>query len=75
MTAPGRQADPEPRTYVTEIWCPPADDGIQRLHSPMPEPEPDPAFPGGQPQDRITVSAEHEIVLANPGPEPELEAG
>ena len=26
------------RTYVTEIWCPPADDGVQRLHSPMKEP-------------------------------------
>ena len=25
-------------TYVTEIWCPPADDGVQRLHSPMKEP-------------------------------------
>ena len=30
-------ADP---TYITEIWCPPVDDGIQRLHSPMKEPEP-----------------------------------
>ena len=28
------------RTYVTEIWCPPADNGVQRLHSHMREPEP-----------------------------------
>jgi hypothetical protein len=40
MTAPARQAEPEPRTYVTEIWSPKPDDGIQRLHSPMPDPEP-----------------------------------
>ena len=40
MTADGRQAAPEQRTWVTEIWCPPVDDGIQRLHSLMPEPEP-----------------------------------
>lgn len=26
--------------YVTEIWCPAADDGRQALHSPMREPEP-----------------------------------
>ena len=36
--------DPELRAdaYVTEVWCPPADNGIQRLYSPMkadPEPE------------------------------------
>jgi hypothetical protein len=33
-----RQAD----TYVTEVWCPEPDNGMQRLHSPMkagPEPE------------------------------------
>jgi hypothetical protein len=40
MTAPARQGGPEARAYVTEIWSPAADDGIQRLHSPMPEPEP-----------------------------------
>ena len=28
---PELQAD----VYVTEIWCPPADNGIQRLYSPM----------------------------------------
>ena len=26
--------------YVTEIWCPPADNGVHALHSRMPEPEP-----------------------------------
>jgi hypothetical protein len=26
--------------YVTEIWCPPADNGVQALHSHMREPEP-----------------------------------
>ena len=31
----------EAATYITEIWCPPVDDGIQRLHSPMKEPEPE----------------------------------
>jgi len=28
------------RTYVTEVWCPPPDNGVQRLHSHMREPEP-----------------------------------
>ena len=28
------------RSYVTEIWCPPADSGVHALHSRMPEPEP-----------------------------------
>ncbi|MGH3184708.1 MAG: hypothetical protein ACRDOE_22760 [Streptosporangiaceae bacterium] len=35
-------ADPEPPAYVTEIWCPAVDDGAQRLHSQMKEPEPEP---------------------------------
>ena len=26
--------------YVTEVWCPPPDNGVQRLHSHMREPEP-----------------------------------
>jgi len=26
--------------YVTEIWSPPADDGVHRLFAPMREPEP-----------------------------------
>jgi hypothetical protein len=35
---PERPAD----AYVTEVWCPPADNGIQRLYSPMKaEPEPE----------------------------------
>jgi hypothetical protein len=47
MTAPERPGllevtEAEARTYITEIWCPPVDDGIQRLHSPMPEPEAEP---------------------------------
>ena len=36
MSAP----EPAARTYLTEIWCPPADNGVHRLHSPMREPEP-----------------------------------
>ncbi len=36
MTATGPQAD----LYVTEIWCPPSDDGRRALHLPMREPEP-----------------------------------
>jgi hypothetical protein len=42
--ASGREAQaatPDPAAYVTEVWCPSADDGIQRLHSPIPEPEPE----------------------------------
>jgi hypothetical protein len=31
----------EARTCITEIWCPPAADGTQRLHSPMREAEPE----------------------------------
>ena len=37
-----RAGEHGPRMYVTELWCPPADDGVQRLHSPMKEPEPEP---------------------------------
>ena len=32
---------PAPQAYVTEIWCPAADEDVQRLHSPMKEPEPE----------------------------------
>jgi hypothetical protein len=28
------------RSYVTEVWCPPADNGRVAVHSRMPEPEP-----------------------------------
>jgi hypothetical protein len=41
-----RKADAQ--SYVTEVWCPPADNGRQALHSrmrepePLPEPEPEP---------------------------------
>jgi hypothetical protein len=38
MTSP--EPDPEARTYVTEIWCPPTDNGVHGLHSHMREPEP-----------------------------------
>ena len=31
---------PEPQAYITEIWCPPADNGVHALHSRMREPEP-----------------------------------
>lgn len=45
MSAPEPQAeaawpDIQPDAYVTEIWYPPADDGIQRLYLPMRAPEP-----------------------------------
>ena len=39
-TPEAQAATAGPSAYVTEIWCPPVDDGIQRLHSLMPEPEP-----------------------------------
>jgi hypothetical protein len=32
----------QPRTYVTKISLPPSDSGIQRLHSRMKEPQPEP---------------------------------
>ena len=32
--------DHQPRAYVTELWCPPADNGVHALHSNMREPEP-----------------------------------
>ena len=32
----------QPRTYVTQISLPPSDSGIQRRHSRMKEPEPEP---------------------------------
>jgi len=35
------------RTYVTEVWCLPADDGVQRLHSPMKEPGSEPEAEAG----------------------------
>ena len=38
MTASELQAGA--RTYITEIWCPPADNGRHALPSRMPEPEP-----------------------------------
>jgi len=38
MTTPEPQASA--RMYITEIWCPPADSGVHRLHLPMREPEP-----------------------------------
>ena len=54
-TGPGSDHSPrEPHpdehqqpTYVTEIWCPPADDGVQRLHSPMKEPQSEPEAEAG----------------------------
>ena len=32
--------DRQPQAYVTEIWWPPADNGVHALHSHMREPEP-----------------------------------
>ncbi len=32
----------EPRTYVTEVGCPPVDDGVVRGHVRMKAPEPEP---------------------------------
>jgi hypothetical protein len=37
----------ELRTYVTEVWCPPVDDGVVRMHSPMKEPQPEPQLEAG----------------------------
>jgi hypothetical protein len=46
MRAHHPQAGPgssgQPRTYVTQISLPPSDSGIQRLHSRMKEPQPEP---------------------------------
>jgi hypothetical protein len=38
MSTPEPEA--EASAYVTEIWCPPADNGVHRLFQPMREPEP-----------------------------------
>jgi hypothetical protein len=37
----------ELRTYVTEVWCPPVDDGVVRMHSRMKEPQPEPQLEAG----------------------------
>jgi hypothetical protein len=37
----------ELRTYVTEVWCPPVDDGAVRMHSRMKEPQPEPQLEAG----------------------------
>jgi hypothetical protein len=37
----------EQRTYVTEVWCPPADDGVVRMHSRMKEAQPEPELEAG----------------------------
>jgi len=39
---PGPGPSGQPRTYVTQISLPPSDTGIQRLHSRMNEPQPEP---------------------------------
>jgi hypothetical protein len=49
------EADPDehqPRTYVTEVWCPPADNEVHRLHLPMKEPEP---LPTPAPEADMTI--------------------
>ena len=38
----GSGSSGQPRTYVTQISLPPSDSGIQRLHSRMKEPQPEP---------------------------------
>ncbi|MDQ2811535.1 MAG: hypothetical protein M3Z75_06555 [Actinomycetota bacterium] len=36
------ETEPGSRAYITQVWSPAPDEGIQRLHSPMPEPELEP---------------------------------
>ena len=38
--------------YVTEVWCPPADSGVHRLHLPMREPEP---LPEPEPEPEMEI--------------------
>ena len=52
--------DAQPDAYVTEIWCPPVDDGVHRLHVRMPDPEP---LPEPEPEAQLEAAV------------PELEAG
>jgi len=59
------------RTYITEIWSPAVDDGVQRLHSPMKEPEP--AI--GPETAREYVNGLMAAALTREDPEPEAEAG
>jgi hypothetical protein len=42
-----RADEHKPRTYVTEVWCPPAGDAVVRMHSRMTEPEPEPEIEAG----------------------------
>ena len=41
------EAEPSAAVYVTDVWGPEPDNGIQRLHSPMKEPEPEPELEAG----------------------------
>ncbi len=80
MSTPEPQADA--RSYVTEIWCPPADNGVHVLHSHMREPEPlaepgpeaeageagypTPALPEGDPWAPAVNQARAEVEAARP---------
>jgi hypothetical protein len=60
------------RLYVTEIWCPPADDGVHALSSHMLEPEP---LPEPEPEaDMTTLKPRIEAAFFAAAPEPEPEA-
>ncbi len=64
MTPREPQAAGDRRVWVTEIWCPPADDGRQALHSPMPVE----AGPGSQAQadPKRRAEAAYAEMLAGP---------
>lgn len=47
--------------YVTEIWCPMPDNGIQRLHSSMKEPEPEAEADNWYCADYDAEAAEYDI--------------
>ena len=59
------------RSYVTEIWCPPTDNGVHALSSRMPEPEP---LPEPEPEAELLTSPEPRIEAAFFAAEPEPEA-
>ena len=79
VAEPGEPGYPTPRLPEGDPWAPPVNRAIDEIEAARPDAyladnpyadlEPEPSFPGGLPEDRITVSAEHEIVAA-----PELEA-
>ena len=78
VAEPGEAAYPTPRLPEGDPWAPAVNRAIDEIEAARPDAylanapyaDLEPSFLGGLPEDRITVSAEHEIVAAL---EPEAE--